>query len=68
MEDKLINYGISGLLRGINVLEYCIVIGSKQLCKVSARLDNQKWSKNRSQDLPQTERQNDRTTELQTRK
>jgi glyceraldehyde-3-phosphate dehydrogenase/erythrose-4-phosphate dehydrogenase len=56
MKDKLINCGTSGLCRVINVLEYCIVIGSKHICKVSAQLDDRKWSKNQSQDL-QTNKQ-----------
>jgi glyceraldehyde-3-phosphate dehydrogenase/erythrose-4-phosphate dehydrogenase len=55
MKDKLINCGTSGLCRVINVLEYCIVIGSKLVCKVSAQMNDRKWSKNQSQDLHQTD-------------
>jgi hypothetical protein len=42
------------------VLKYCIVIENTHAQKISARLEQWKWSKNRSQDLTPTNRKTER--------
>ena len=56
MKDKQVNCGISGLCGRVIVSKYCIVIGSKHVCKISAQSDDGKWSKSRSQDFTQNDR------------